>query len=276
MAFDQAEFITLLTDYYEFCNRIFWDNSVVSEAPAGGWPSITQETMANLHKTDAAIELLRHLPFPDFDPPEAAYGRHAMMRNTRVQEYRTKEVQDQIRSENGESYVEPLLAEGDSLTPSCICFGKSQNLGGYQLIIDTADGCVYWQDVQGGHDEPEPELNVWAQERYNDFDGAESWRYGFNVYRPRDFFALCKQRFRELRWIGIQTDVVEAERWRDYWPDAEPENLSLMRKMRRAGWPGDGEGRDWDREAFRASLYDDSEEEDEDAIRERPTDYVRT
>ncbi|KAF1828426.1 hypothetical protein BDW02DRAFT_484484, partial [Decorospora gaudefroyi] len=263
MAFDQAEFITLLTDYYEFCNRNFWDDSVVSEAPAGGWPSITQESMANLRKTDAAIELLRHLPFPDFDPLEMAYGRHAVMMNTRVQEYRTKDIQDKIRSENGKDYVEPALGEGDSLTASCICFAKSQNLGGYELVVDTADGYVYWSDVQGGHDEPEPELNDWAREHYNDFDGAESWRSGWNVYRPRDFFALCKQRFRELRWIGMQTDVVEAERWSEDWPaDAEPEHLSLMRKMRRAGWPGDGEGRDWDREAFRASLSEDSEEED--------------
>jgi hypothetical protein len=83
MAFDQIEFITLLTDYYEFCNRAFWDNSVVAKAPNNGWPSITQSTMANLHKADTVIDLLRHMPIVDFDEPDKAYGKHVIMVNTR-------------------------------------------------------------------------------------------------------------------------------------------------------------------------------------------------
>jgi hypothetical protein len=50
--------------------------------------------------------------------------------------------------------------------------------------------------------------------------------------------------------------------------DADDEFKGLVRKMRRAGWPGDGEGRNWDREAFRAALGVYSDEEDEDAVRE--------
>jgi hypothetical protein len=94
MAFDQVEFLTLLKDYYEFCTRAFWDNSIVAEAPNnGGWPTITPTTMANLHKTDAAIELLCHMPFVDFEPGKA-FGKHVVMRNTRIQDYRSKEIQD--------------------------------------------------------------------------------------------------------------------------------------------------------------------------------------
>jgi hypothetical protein len=274
MAFDQAEFITLLTDYYGFCNRVFWDNSIVAEAPNnGGWPSITSSTMANLHKTDAAIELLRHMPFADFKP-NTAYGKHLIMLNTRIQDYRSDKIQHRIRNGDLVYHVEPVLSEDESLSPSCICFGNSEGRNGYFLVVDTADGYVYWGDPGGQHDEPAPELNAVMRERYAGNE-AERWRRGFNVYRPCDFFALCKQRFRELRWIGIGTEEFQAVRMDCDFDDADDEFKSLVRKMRRAGWPGDGEGRGWDRAAFLATLNEDSDE-DEDAARERPTHYVRT
>jgi hypothetical protein len=155
MAFDQAEFITLLTDYYEFCNRVFWD-----------WPSITQSTMANLHKNDAAIDLLRHMPFVDFEPLDAAYGKHLVMKNTRIQDYRSKEIQDRIRDGDLEIYVEPVLGEGESISPSCICFANSNGRIGYFLVVDTADGYVYWGDPTGEHDEPAPELQRLSATRF--------------------------------------------------------------------------------------------------------------
>jgi hypothetical protein len=275
MAFDQVEFVTLLTDYYEFCNRVFWDDSVVAEAPNNGWPSITQSTMANLHKNDAAIELLRHMPFVDFERPEVAYEKHVVMKNTRIQDYRSKKIQDRIRDGNLEYYVEPVLGEGESISPSCICFANSNGRNGYFLVIDTADGYIYWGDPSGEHDEPAPELNAVVRERYNGNE-AEEWRMSFNVYRPRDFFALCKQRFRELRWIGVGTNELYAVPMNCEFDEADDEFMSMVRKMRRAGWPGDGEGRDWDRAAFLATLNEDSDEEDGDAAPERPTGYVRT
>lgn len=35
----------------------------VVDAPEGGWPGITQSSLAGLEKIDAVIELLRHLPY---------------------------------------------------------------------------------------------------------------------------------------------------------------------------------------------------------------------
>ncbi|KAH7082499.1 hypothetical protein FB567DRAFT_531371 [Paraphoma chrysanthemicola] len=275
MAFDQVEFVTLLTDYYEFCNRVFWEDSIVAESPSNdGWPCITQSTMANLHKNDAAIQLLCHMPFVDIEP-DKFYAKHVIMLNTRIQDYRSDEMQDRIRNGDLEGYVEPVLSKGEFLPPSCICFGNSKGRNGYFLVVDTADGYVYWGDPCGPHDEPEPELNAVVRERYAGNE-AERWRETFNVYRPCEFFALCKQRFRELRWIGIQTDIVEAMPMDCDFDEADDEFKSLVRKMKRAGWPGDGEGRGWDRAAFQASLNEDSDEENEDAAHEKPTHYIRT
>jgi hypothetical protein len=35
----------------------------IVDAPEGGWPEITQSSLVGLEKTDAVIELLRHLPY---------------------------------------------------------------------------------------------------------------------------------------------------------------------------------------------------------------------
>jgi hypothetical protein len=35
----------------------------IAESPEGGWPDITQKSLAGLEKTEAVIELLRHLPY---------------------------------------------------------------------------------------------------------------------------------------------------------------------------------------------------------------------
>jgi hypothetical protein len=85
------------------------------------------------------------------------------------------------------------------------------------------------------------ELNAVVQERYAGNE-TECWRDGFNIYRPSDIFALCQQRFRELRWIGLQMDIIEAVPMDWEFDDAGDEFKALVRKMRRAGWPGDGKG----------------------------------
>lgn len=72
MAFDQNEFVRLLTDYYEFRSRTFWDVTVQC-APAGGWPSINHGTLAHLQMNDQAVALLCQLPYPDFDASQVAF-----------------------------------------------------------------------------------------------------------------------------------------------------------------------------------------------------------
>lgn len=71
MAYDRDEFIRLLTDYYHFLLRVFSDDIVVQPAP-GGWPSISQESLAALERNDTVIDLLRHMPYPDSAERELA------------------------------------------------------------------------------------------------------------------------------------------------------------------------------------------------------------
>ena len=53
----------------------------ISEPPDGDWPSITQDSLAGLEKTDAVIELLRHLPYIDLSEDyntQIAFGTNAI------------------------------------------------------------------------------------------------------------------------------------------------------------------------------------------------------
>jgi hypothetical protein len=51
--------------YYTFLTESLGaiPSNCIVDAPEGGWPSITQSSLAGLEKTNAVIELLRHLPY---------------------------------------------------------------------------------------------------------------------------------------------------------------------------------------------------------------------
>ena len=246
-----------MTDFYEFCSRVFWELPV-QHAPPGGWPSINQETLAGLQKSDQAVGLLRHLPYPDFDASQVAFTP-LIMDHTRVIDYRSEYIHSKIRSSVLETKPEPFTNRDPPLTPSCACIATSAGRNGYFVVVDTENGYVYWGDPNGQHDEPEPELNA-TLELFNG-DPANAWRrryVGVNVYRPADFFALCKQRFRELRWIGCGHWVIFSLRMNSEWGE-DGEHEEMVQKMRKAGWPGDGEGRGWDQ----AKFYDLLQEPDD-------------
>ncbi|KAG9594683.1 hypothetical protein KCU77_g3343, partial [Aureobasidium melanogenum] len=50
--------------YYFLANDLgAISRNCIVEPPEEGWPSITQDSLAGLEKTEAVIELLRHLPY---------------------------------------------------------------------------------------------------------------------------------------------------------------------------------------------------------------------
>lgn len=258
MAYDRDEFVRFLTDYYNFCNRVFWFLTVV-EAPSGGWPEINKETLAALNKNDTVIDLLRHLPYVNQE------GKHQdpfILDDTPLVNYRMEELRKAIREGEFTDIAMPREPVDPPLPPSCAAIAIASNRRGYEVILDTEDGYIYWGDPIGTHDEKAPALNSTLEERFGD-DPANQWRLnGFNVYEPADFFELCKERFRELQWIGLGPDYLSVQRGNMGWeyesePDedwSDPEDdcshNKLARKMKKAGWPGDGEGREWDVEKF--------------------------
>lgn len=267
MSYNRDEFVRLLTDYYEFCKRVFWDNATIAKAPPGGWPSINQESLANYKRTDTAIDLLRHIPYLDF-PGQGNVMMPHFMPETPITDYRLERVQKNIR----EGKIEFVAAPTDPMPPSCVGIAISQSRNGYWVVLNTDDGYVYWGNPDGQHDEPTPELNGILEKSRN--AEAVAWWRGYNVYEPADFFELCKERFRDMSWIGLGSHTFSAMRYNMGWeyqsePDSdsdEEDDMShgkLARKMVKAGWPGDGEGRDWDRDKFNRLLGGDESQDEQ-------------
>lgn len=46
-------------------------------------------------------------------------------------------------------------------------------------------------------------------------------------------------------------------------PEDDGSHGKIARKMRKAGWPGDGEGRDWDRAKFHRLMCQGNDKEEE-------------
>ncbi|KAL3300137.1 hypothetical protein RB213_008772 [Colletotrichum asianum] len=191
MAYDRDEFVRLLTDYYNFCNRVFW-NATVSQAPSGGWTSINQETLAPLKRSDTVLDLLRCIPYID-SPSNSLALAPFLMKDTPVTDYRSEDLQKKIREDCIEGLVTPITGQDPPLPPSCAVVAICRGRNGYEVILDTADSYVYWGEPTGGHDEPAPVLNS-TLERFRG-DPANEWRLaGINVHEPAEFFALCKER----------------------------------------------------------------------------------
>ncbi|PGH16178.1 hypothetical protein AJ79_01945 [Helicocarpus griseus UAMH5409] len=106
--------------------------------------------------------------------------------------------------------------------------------------------CGHWALEQVGQVEMHPPQLNSTLEQFKG-DEANKWRFGFNVYEPIDFFALCKERYRELNWIGLGPWDMSVMRRNMNWEyDSEPEDDSdpeddfshnkLARKTKKAGW----------------------------------------
>ena len=88
-----------------------------------------------------------------------------------------------------------------------------------------------------------------------------------------NYLTLCKERYRDLSWIGLGPwDMSVMRRDMNWEYESEPDSDSdpeddfshnkLARKMKNAGWPGDGEGWDWDRTKFERLVSQGNDEEE--------------
>jgi hypothetical protein len=61
--YDRDETIASLNSFYHFLPHV--STSTIHTAPPGGWPEITEASLAvhKIHKSPEAIDLLRHLPY---------------------------------------------------------------------------------------------------------------------------------------------------------------------------------------------------------------------
>lgn len=250
MSLNQDEFVRLLGDFYEFYDRVFWTTGIGYPPPLG-WPTITPSTLGRLQLDNKTLELLRRIPYPRSDPNyDSNLSSPLIMPNTGVCDYRSSVTQAHLRDGTLPVPYGPDIGLEPRLPPSCVCLASSHGNTGSWVVVDTDDGLMYWGERTR---RPVAVVGETVTEPARSSD-ADWWRERANVYRPAELFELCKQRYRDMAWIGVGRDKVSGLLLDLCWVDNTSWNeghIAAAAAMMEAGWPGDREGGGWDRDMFR-------------------------
>jgi hypothetical protein len=134
----QTEVSTALRNFYTFLSLLPWlDPSDILEPPASGWPNITTENFAPLHKTPAVIELLKHLPYLDMGH---SFEKYPFIWSTYPCDYRRSYFQPGELNEGIDCWEIPSTVEREFEFPAWVVpltFGK---VHGVYVMLDTSDG----------------------------------------------------------------------------------------------------------------------------------------
>jgi hypothetical protein len=239
--------VSAITSYYKFLSKLYLGPSTVIHPPSEGWPSITAQSLAPLQKNPTVLRLLQHIPYfnqPGGDKVVLAQGTWPVL-------YHEPKFQASIREASEREWlVEPIY--NVALPPYAVCLAKGKR-DGYYIILDTERGVIVW----GRPADP------WGNETNDltpgdiDPEGPEQWKL-VETFEVHEFFEMLKDKFRKMEWMphpsGV-TDVYEA--------DEDDEGCEVLKKiLRDAGWPGDGEGNGWDRDAADQKMGETEELED--------------
>jgi hypothetical protein len=129
--YDRDEIIADLLSFYRFLPHV--STSTIHTAPPGGWPEITEASLAvhNIHKSPEAIDLLRHLPYISGQEPW-------IMVTTLVCDYRCVSLSPDAREKPGWLYH---AAEKQWPTWT-VQLTDGTDREGPRYILDTTDGTI--------------------------------------------------------------------------------------------------------------------------------------
>lgn len=68
-------------------------------------------------------------------------------------------MQKEIRKGHVEGIVVSHTDPDPATSPSCVTIAICQRRGGFEVILDTNDGYIYWCGLDGQHEENAPELD---------------------------------------------------------------------------------------------------------------------
>jgi hypothetical protein len=132
----QNEVSTALRDFYSFLARLPWlEPYNILEPPAQGWPDITSNNFAPLHKNDTVIELLKHLPYLRMDGP---FERYTLVHSTYPYDYRRDYFQTITPAID--CWETPDTRERDYDIPEWVVPLMYAKVHGQYIMLDTTGG----------------------------------------------------------------------------------------------------------------------------------------
>jgi hypothetical protein len=129
--YDRDETIASLNSFYHFLPHV--STSTIHTAPPGGWPEITEASLAvhNSHKSPEAIDLLRHLPYISGLEPW-------IMVTTLACDYRRVSLSPDAREKPGWLYN----AAEKQWPAWTVQLTDGTDREGHKYILDTTDGTI--------------------------------------------------------------------------------------------------------------------------------------
>ncbi|KAH0009669.1 hypothetical protein KCU78_g10618, partial [Aureobasidium melanogenum] len=161
----------------------------IVEPPEEGWPTITQDSLAGLEKTEAVIELLRHLPYIE---PSEDYNTQVAFGTSAI-DYR--EIGEYKVAEGKGSQFIP--AGNEEFPPDVVVLtDEGEDYYGSLLLLDTkkVTATDYQPQAPRMKGVPDPETT------------PEIWRYS-ETLPVADLLALWEQKFRSLEWTANPFNV---------------------------------------------------------------------
>lgn len=272
--YSQDAAVEAVRDYYAFLCTMYLDPARVAEPPPGGWPEITAERFRHMHKSDAVIDLLRHLPYISTteQDPDVAYGFSNCVFADWAREARTpSKFPQQTPEQESESWrIGSEVYEYEDVPPHVI----GLTLGGAKnetLLLDTEIGVIHWIECPdelhrwwkiylNGHMEPyfESDSDQESDDGENEEEDRDykvvksvssdyfaddweveeerDWRSRGGTWEIADCFEILKAQFRKLDFVPISDCKVVDTRtnWHGY-NDLRTEVRGIWREF---GWPG--------------------------------------
>jgi hypothetical protein len=243
--------VQAITSYYNFLQNLYLDLGTVIYPPPEGWPSITAESLAPLHKNDTVVSLLRHIPY--FAQPSSHNDQYCIARKTWPIQYNNPKIQALASNPDKKWMLQPVIDREVPAHVICLANGVRDS---YYVLLDTERGVAIWGNPDGGNRHAKDqgrELNV----KGLDPDGPDWWK-GQPTFEIEAFFEMLKDRFRSLEWMPHPFGAQDV--WEDEGIEDDGQTEALRGIMRDAGWTGQGDGKGWDREGAMRKM---EEREDE-------------
>ncbi|KAI5236667.1 hypothetical protein E4T42_09393 [Aureobasidium subglaciale] len=172
--------------YYTFLSNDLGaiPSDCIVEPPPEGWPSITQDSLVGLEKTEAVVELLRHMPYIE---PSDDYNTQVAF-GTSVIDYR------QIGAYKvAEGKRHQFIPVGNKEFPPhvVVLTADGEDYYGSLLLLDTEKGTAtdYQPQAPRKKGVPDPETT------------SEIWRFA-ETSPVAELLASWEQKFRTLEWTA--------------------------------------------------------------------------
>jgi hypothetical protein len=232
ISYSRDAVVAAVRDYYSFLVDMYLPESLVLQAPDGGWPSITSDTWTDFDKSDEVIALLRHLPYITHTNYEEADG---------APECKFADWQSLTRITDGEQIriLTEIDADEGVVPAHVVGLTIRQRDVPSVILLDTELGLVYWPNCPGPIKySPARETFMDDPDDWAEVPGAE-WRSRSAIWAVEDFFEVLKFHFRQLEFVPLSARVVQ-----DVWTgveDGQHDDEGMLPAVqgiyRSYGWP---------------------------------------